>query len=294
MSAATNCACPCPTPEIVTVPGNAGTAGAKGTNGTNGVNAYTTTTLDFNLPGAPGPTGLVNVAVSSWMSIGQIIFISDIPANGTKKGHFQILTIPSGTGITTNWLNYPGDSAGGSLITSGATVSPAGIIFKATPLPTALTGAPGSVLAALALTCGVYSITFELALATLANADELTAFTPGHKFKIRAMDFYVDVPATTAAKAATLSPFISGVAVTGGVLSLTSANCTPTGVKVAGTAVTALNTGTSADTIRITGSAVTTFIQGSGWLTIQIQNMDTADAITSLNDSVTKLITALT
>jgi len=294
MSAATNCACPCPTPEIVTVPGNAGTAGVAGTNGTNGVNAYTTTTLDFNLPGAPGPTGLVNVAVSSWMSIGQIIFISDIPANGTKKGHFQILTIPSGTGITTNWLNYPGDSAGGSLITSGAKVSPAGIIFKATPLPTKLTGAPGSALAALALTCGIYSITFELSLTTLANSDEITAFTPGHKFKIKALDFYVDVPATTASKAATLTPYISGVVVTGGVLSLTSANCTPSGIKVDGTTVTADDTGTSADTIRITGSAVTPFSQGNGWLTLQIQNMDTADAITSLNTSINTLITALT
>lgn len=152
------------------------------------------------------------------------------------------------------------------------------------------TGAAGTTLAA---GVGDFTLPLYVNLADLAAADLVTTFTLGFKFKILSMDFVVEKAATTAAKAATLTPKISGVAVTGGVLSLTSANCTPQGVVVAGTAVTALNTGASNATISITGSAVTAFVEGAGWILLRIQNMDSADAIASLASTINSIRTKL-
>ncbi len=80
--------------------------------------------------------------------------------------------------------------------------------------------------------------------------------------------------ATTAAKAATLTPDISGTPVTGGVMALTSANQNTIGGTVAGTAVTAANTGTAGQTLGVTASAVTAFVEGDGWVEFTIQRND--------------------
>lgn len=129
---------------------------------------------------------------------------------------------------------------------------------------------------------GVYNIQLPIACASITAADIVTAYLPGHKFKILAVDWYTTVVVTTAAKAATLTTKIGTSAVTGGVLSLTSAALTPVGVKLAGSAVTAANTGTSTDTIEILGSAVTSFVEGSGFVNIRIQNMDVADSVATI------------
>ena len=297
MATASDCSCACPTPEIVTVPGTAGTDGAAGAAGADGLNAYTVLTSTIILPAAAGPVVLAtSVGSSSWASIGQVIFASD----GTHKGHFQVLTQPSATSFTLQWLQYPGDSAGTSVIAVGGTVSPAGVIFKATPLPTAidysaLTTAGAVNNLAEAAGVGVFDLIFETQLNTLANAAFISTWIPGFKFRLLEIKFIVDAPATTAGKAATLTTAISGVNTTGGVLSLTSANCTPTGTVVATTApITALNSGSSVDSITITGSGVLTFIQGNGWLVIKIQNMETADAMAHVTEAINNLITALT
>jgi hypothetical protein len=141
------------------------------------------------------------------------------------------------------------------------------------------TGTGGATLAA---GVGISTLSTFVNLADILAADLVTTWTPGYKFKILSVDFVVTKAATTGSKAATLTPKISGVAVTGGVLALTSGNCTPQGVVVAGTTVTAANTGSAAATISITGSAVTAFVEGNGTIEIRIQNMDTADAIASL------------
>jgi hypothetical protein len=124
---------------------------------------------------------------------------------------------------------------------------------------------------------GISTIQLFVNLADLSNADLVTSYKPGFKFQILGLDFVVEKAVTTAAKAATLTPKITGVAITGGVLALTSANCTPQGVDVPATAITALNTGTSSDTISITASAVTTFVEGAGWIMIKIRNVEDMD-----------------
>ena len=151
----------------------------------------------------------------------------------------------------------------------------------------------GTVSDTIAAGVGIYTKTFEIALAGITDADILTSFLPGHKFKILAFDFYTTVAVTTAAKASTINLEIGTTNLTGGVISLTSATCTPKGVKVAGTAVTALNTGSATDVISVEASATTAFVEGSGFFAIRIQNMDTADAIAAFADKLNDFRTAV-
>jgi hypothetical protein len=141
------------------------------------------------------------------------------------------------------------------------------------------TGAAGTTIAA---GVGESQLVFYINLATLSDADQITTYTVGYKFKILAVDFITHIPVTTGSKASTLNLEIGTTNLTGGVVALTSANCTPRGAIVAGTAVTAANTGSATDTISLEAASTTTFIEGTGWLVIDIQNMDTADAIASL------------
>ena len=108
-------------------------------------------------------------------------------------------------------------------------------------------------------------------LTGLANAQVWKLAVP-FAFTLTSIGFRVGVPVTTAAKAATITAQVNGVAVTGGVISLTSANATPTGTLVAGTGITAGNTGTAGQTIEGAVSAVTAFLEGSGYLEFGVTN----------------------
>lgn len=146
------------------------------------------------------------------------------------------------------------------------------------------TGTVGTTIAAGA---GVSQLSFSVNLADISATDVVLTFTPGYKFKVLAVDFVATKAASTAAKAATITGKVNGSAMTGGVISLTTAACTA-GAKVAGTAVSAGNTGAANGTISLTASAVTAFVEGAGTFVVRLQNMDTADAIASLIDQVTK------
>jgi len=115
-----------------------------------------------------------------------------------------------------------------------------------------------------------YVLQFPITLSALANADIVTAFTPGIAGAIRSIQFLTQVPATTAAKACTLTTKIGSTPLTGGVLSLTTVACNTAGKVAAATAVTADNTFSGSDTLTITGSATTAFIEGSGVLLITV------------------------
>lgn len=123
---------------------------------------------------------------------------------------------------------------------------------------------------------GVQMLAFYMPLAEIAaTGDLLTNYVPGYAFKILSVDARVLKAATTAAKLATLNLEIGTTDLTGGVVALTSANCTPAGVAVAGTAITAGNVGTATDSISIEASGVTAFVEGSIQLLVEIQNLDT-------------------
>jgi len=145
----------------------------------------------------------------------------------------------------------------------------------------------GAAAAAIAAGVGISVVSLPINLASVADGDVLTAFTPGFKFKILSLAFAVTVPVTTGSKATTLNMEIGTTNLTGGALALTSANCTPIGAVVAASAVTAANTGSAAATVSVEASSTTAFVEGAGVLLVTIQNMDTADAFATLLSEAT-------
>lgn len=105
-----------------------------------------------------------------------------------------------------------------------------------------------------------------------------------YNFKVIGTPQYrVAKPVTTAAKLATATLQVSGVAATGGVISLTSATMTPMGAAVAASAaVTALGVGAAGGTVEFAFSSVTAFIEGDGWFEVTVVNTDLANAIATL------------
>jgi hypothetical protein len=110
-------------------------------------------------------------------------------------------------------------------------------------------------------------VSWPFDLADLAAVDVVAKFQPGFPGKIVKFQATVLKPATTAAKAATITPQINtalgaDTPVTGGGLALTSANMTPIGATVQSAAITGANTFTAADGISLLGSAITAFVEG--------------------------------
>lgn len=148
---------------------------------------------------------------------------------------------------------------------SGSTSIPAGTRLRFGP-----TMAP---------TVGVQIVPIYLNLPDVASGDVMTDYVPGFPFKVLGVDFRVHKAVTTGAKAATLNLEIGTTNLTGGVVALTSANCTPAGAAVAGSAVTGANTGTATDAISIEASSVTAFVEGTGTLYIKLLNLDTYNEV---------------
>lgn len=204
---------------------------------------------------------VVSIFVRGAGSAGGVAVIVDSSGGAASNNTIEVIT--AAAAITDNSGGTdPGDD----------TIA---VVTNTQALTDSTTGAAGTTLAA---GVGMYTVSLKVALATLTDADIVTDYIVGHKFKLIKMDFAVDTAVTTAAKASTLDIEIGAVAVTGGDVALTSANATPKGVVVAGTAISGANTGAAGATITILASATTTFIEGDGWITLQIQNMDAADA----------------
>jgi len=120
---------------------------------------------------------------------------------------------------------------------------------------------------------GAYMLTVPVfAASAITNADELTDFVPGHAFKVLSVDFVTVTPITTAAKTATVTPYIDGTAVPGVVL--TVAGTKAKGVVTSSTAATTPLLGTATSKLKLTASAVTAFVEGAGYFVVHIQNMD--------------------
>lgn len=189
----------------------------------------------------------------------------------------------------------------GTKIGTSATLEKLGF-FNATPVvqplsanQTALTDSTGGAVtdATLAATAGISTISIPLALASIADGDMVTAYTPGYKFKILAVDFVTTTVASTADKLSTLNVEIGTTNLTGGEVALTTASCDTLGEKTAGSAVTAANTGSASDTISVEAASTTAFAEGSGTLLIRIQNMDVQDNAAKTAELVNALRTGL-
>lgn len=116
-------------------------------------------------------------------------------------------------------------------------------------------------------------------LAELANSQEYQ-YLPGFAGSLMAINASVIVAATTGSKLATVTGRVNAGALGGGgVVSLTSANCTPIGARVSGTAVTGAKAFTAAQTVGYTVGSVTAFVEGSINIELQLRNDDMNAAI---------------
>lgn len=116
----------------------------------------------------------------------------------------------------------------------------------------------------------VLSLPITLAGVTGAG-DVYTGLRPGVDGYVEDLTFFVTTAVTTGSKAASLNAEIDGTNVTGGVVALTSANCTPIGASVAGSQITAANRVTKASKLDIESSSVTAFSEGAGVLMVRIR-----------------------
>ncbi len=113
-----DCCNQCPTPTTVNVPGIEGEPGDPCVPCSDGVNAFTQTTADFTVPAVLANV-TISVANSTWMGIGQTIFIVD-------AGAFQVVSKGSTTSVTLTYLNYDINTNTGNSIPTGNLVSPSG------------------------------------------------------------------------------------------------------------------------------------------------------------------------
>ena len=132
MAATSPCLPCCPTPQTVNVPG---VEGLPGIDGTAGVSAFTAVSPSSFVIPAVNSTVTVSVLDSSWMAIGELVFVSD----GTDKGTFQVTALPTTTSVTLKFLGYQLDSLPGATIDVAAIVTPTGQRFTI-PAPTVATG----------------------------------------------------------------------------------------------------------------------------------------------------------
>lgn len=289
MSEANACCSGCQDPVVVSIPGSPGADGAPGADGSNGVNAYTTTTtLAVTLPAAAGPVVLAtSVADSSWAGIGQVIFISD----GTDWAHFRILTIPSSTSFTLYWLDYPNDAVGTSVLAVSSTVSPAGVLATFSP-PADLTDSTGGTPSGtLASTVGIQTLEFpHTFIGGTAAVEPVTTWVVPFKFKIISWAFVTEVLLVGAAGSRVANMEIDATDVGApSTITIPIAN-SAVGTVTTGSAVAAPNTGNAGQSFSIEIAAGgTQFTAGSGTFIVAIQNMDTVDAISSLNTSITAI-----
>lgn len=129
------------------------------------------------------------------------------------------------------------------------------------------------------LPAGVYTVNFHQPLSALGTAAAtVVTWTPGHRFQILSVTARTAVAGTGTAASQVFNTEISGVATSGGVLTLTLANQQTTyGQNVAATAITQDNTSTGepTDTVVIALAASgTAFTAGAVDLLVQVQNLD--------------------
>jgi len=146
----------------ITLTGDRGAIGI-GSPGLLGQNAFTTLSSGFNQPNV-GNTSFINVINSSWVIIGQIIFIA-------TGGYYQIIDIPNDTSLEVLNLGYPENAAVASSINVDSKISPGG--SRGTP------GITGSISSSAGL------ILTELSSAPVTALDQLSIFNKNNALFVR-------------------------------------------------------------------------------------------------------------
>ncbi len=210
---------------------------------------------------------------------GTFTFVFEGTLTGTT--YKPLAAIQSDTGASATGTIAPGDNTsrvwnvpcmGCSAVRMRCTALSSGTVLvngiSMSPVGAPLLGTAGS--SSSVATSSILS--FPIVLATVADGDILTEYTPGFAGKITKISFAVTTKVTTGSKGSTLNMEIGTTNLTGGVVVLTSANCTPLGAVVAGSAVTGANSFTATDVLSIEAASTTAFSEGAGTLLVTIQN----------------------
>jgi len=178
-----------------------------------------------------------------------------------------------GAAIATAGVNLTPD-ANGELVTAGggdAVVAyslSAGAHNELIPVCLTLKSSSGTT----GLANAYLSFQFPFSFSVADNVDLVTDFVPGVAGTIESIQVVTQVAATTAAKTADISLEIEAVAVTGGVVSMTTVGSNAVGKVTAGTAITGTNTITAASNISVlAANTATPFIEGSGYVVILVK-----------------------
>lgn len=125
---------------------------------------------------------------------------------------------------------------------------------------------------------GAYSVSIPVfAASAITNGDELTDWVPGHPFEVLGVEFVCVTPITTAAKTATIKPYIDGTVVPGTATAVA-------GTKAKGVVTTAFVAsgsklyGSATSKIKLTASSVTAFVEGAGFWVLKLRNLGGASA----------------
>jgi hypothetical protein len=252
----------------------------------------TTTSASFVIP-AIGATVTISVGDTSWLKTNKNIFIND----GGNQGNFIITGIGNPTSLTGKFLGLVGDSAPGTTVASGAIVIP-GLGNFTVPWDldslTAFTDNSGGTKSdTIAASLVKQTIILPIGLVGITGNGLQLALPVPFAFAVTSCLFRIAKVVTAGAKLATLTVQVNGSSVTGGVINLTSANCTPYGATVAGSAITGSNTGTAGQTVGFISSAVTPFTEGDGWLELTVTNLDFAATVAAIAFKANQLRTAL-
>lgn len=146
---------------------------------------------------------------------------------------------------------------------------------------------------------GLQQISFDVNLAAgppagTSAADMVTAFVPGYRFELVALDFQTSIASTGSSATQTYNLEIGSTNVTGGTCVITLAGSSAVGEMTAGAAITALATGSATDTISIEQAASgTAFTAGAGSFVVTIRNLDVADAVAQTADETNAFVTKI-
>jgi len=125
----------------------------------------------------------------------------------------------------------------------------------------------------------IVPLAFPFLNASLANGDIVVDYVVPFPFKLVELKSVCTAAVTTGSKAATITPKIDGVAVTGCSLAMTSANQTPIGAVLSSTATDVLAGGNNiayaaGSKLKLTASSVTAFAEGSTVFHVLLQSLE--------------------
>lgn len=182
MSAASDCSCACPTPEVVEIPGAAGEPGAAGAAGADGVSVFTLTSADAVFADAVA-TVQVTVASNAMFVLGQTVAGAD-PSPGTDHGTFEVMSLTGTTVVGLRARNASGDTALPYTIGSGGKITATGVPGE---IPSPITIADG----------GTNSATATTARAALGvGGASLSVYAAGTSYQLTATPALIDFGTT--------------------------------------------------------------------------------------------------